>query len=169
MTGSPLNEVLLKTVASIYGIAFPRLTSSVAAEAAAAAAALRGGVMAAHFSGDCANSPAASMWLGSGLFGWHSPCACCADAELAKLAADNCVPIVAQMILLAADDGSGIGTALAMPLLPVSAVLEAIQRLPGPKHHLWRDVRMPGCTPSVACCMMATLQLAGCHVRRNFV
>ena len=51
--GASLVEVLLKTVASIYGVAFPRLTSRNAAEAAAAATALRGGVMAAHFSGKC--------------------------------------------------------------------------------------------------------------------
>jgi hypothetical protein len=63
------------------------------------------------------------------------------------------------MLLLAADECSGQTTALAMPLLPVSAVLEAVQRLPGPKHDLWRDVRMRACTLSMASalCLVGSL------------
>ena len=45
-------NVLLATVTHIYGLAFPRQTSSDAAEADAAAAALRGGIMAACFNGE---------------------------------------------------------------------------------------------------------------------
>ena len=50
--GRSVVDVLLATVTHVYGLAFPRQTSSDAAEADAAAAALRGGIMAASFNGE---------------------------------------------------------------------------------------------------------------------
>ena len=49
-------EVLSATITSVYGLAFPRLTSSNAAEANTASTALRGGVLAASFSGEVPNT-----------------------------------------------------------------------------------------------------------------
>lgn len=65
-----------------------------------------------------------------------------AEEQRNRFAAEYCVQIIQQMILLAADEGSSEETVVVMPLLPIPAVLEAIKRLPGPKHDLWRDVRV---------------------------
>ena len=50
------------------------------------------------------------------------------------------------MIQLAADEGSSQQTVIPMPLLPIPAILDAIQRLPGQKHNLWQDVRILCCS-----------------------
>jgi len=67
---------------------------------------------------------------------------CHAEEQRNKFAAEHCVQIIQQMVLLAGDArSSSQETVMTMPLLPVATVLQAVQRLPGPQHDLWSDVR----------------------------